>query len=242
MHGGTCYALFATAVAALCQFGQRREVQKTTPDEYGGKSIFARTPQRPSMTRPRATKMTQKTCESEYEFTLVLTGVEDLTPQIVDALYEAGCDDATIAARSGRVYVTFDRASDSMKNAILSAIANVRNAGVGADVLRVDYCNLVTQADIARKIGRSRELVRQYIVGKRGPGGFPAPVCEITDGSPLWYWCEVAYWLWQNDMIKESALRDAEEVDMINAVLELHWQKQRKPDLAAEVMERCGAP
>jgi hypothetical protein len=193
------------------------------------------------MMKERARKMDQTTCECEYEFTLVLTGLSDLTPEVVDALYEAGCDDATIAARAGRVYITFDRAAASMKDAILSAIGNVRSAGVGADVLRVDYCSLVTQADIARKIGRSRELVRQYIMGNRGPGRFPAPVCEITDGSPLWYWCEVAHWLCENDMIKESALRDAEEVEMINAVLELHWQRQRKPDLAEEVIERVQA-
>jgi hypothetical protein len=185
-------------------------------------------------------KMDQKTCECEHEFTLVLTGVTELTPEIVDAFYEAGCDDATLAIRSRRLFITFARSADSIKDAILSAVANVRKAGVGADVLRVDYCNLVTQADIARKIGRTRQLVHQYMNGTRGPGGFPGPVCEITEGTPLWYWCEVAYWLWENDMIKESALRDAEEVDMINAVLELRWQKQQKPALAAEVMKSVG--
>ena len=123
-----------------------------------------------------------------------------------------------------------------MKDAILSAIENVRNAGIGADVLRVDYCNLVTQADIARKIGRSRQLVHQYMMGERGPGGFPSPVCGITDDVPLWYWCEVAHWLWENNMVKEEVLRDAEEVELINTVLELTRQKADKPDLTREVI------
>jgi hypothetical protein len=185
--------------------------------------------------------MDQKTCECDHEFTLVLTGVNELTSEMIDALYEAGCDDATIAIRSGRPFITFARAASSIKQAILSAINNVEGAGIGAQVLRVDYCNLVTQADIARRIGRTRQLVHQYMMGTRGPGGFPGPVCEIAEGTPLWYWCEVAYWLWENDMIKESALRDAEEVDVINAVLELRWQKLHKPELAEEVMKRVGA-
>jgi hypothetical protein len=120
--------------------------------------------------------------EFEHDFTLVLTGIADLTPEVENALLGAGCDDGTIAMRLGRPYITFSRLAPSMKDAILSAIENVRNAGIGADVLRVDYCNLVTQADIARKINRSRQLVYQYMVGERGPGGFPPPACRIGTG------------------------------------------------------------
>ena len=103
--------------------------------------------------------------------------------------------------------MTFSRNAASLKDAILSAIRDVQNANIGALVLRVDTCNVVTQADIARKIGRTRQLVHQYITGQRGPGGFPAPVCNITDGVPLWFWCEVAYWLRQNDMISHDPPR-----------------------------------
>jgi len=184
--------------------------------------------------------MKPKTCECEHDFTLVITGVTSLTPEIVDAFYNAGCDDATLAIRCGRLFATFSRTAVSIKDAILSAIANVRNAGVGADVLRVDYCNLVTQADIARKIGRSRQLVHLYMIGARGPGGFPGPVCEIIDGTFLWLWCEVAYWLWENDMIKEGVLRDAEEVEMVNSVLEMQRHKHTKPELANEVIKSVG--
>jgi hypothetical protein len=179
--------------------------------------------------------MNAKPCECEHDFTLAISGVTELTPEIVDAFFEAGCDDATLVMRSGRLFATFSRRAGSIKEAILSAIANVRNAGAGIDVLRVDYCNLVTQADIARKIGRTRQLVHQYIIGVRGPGGFPGPVCEIIDGTYLWYWCEVAYWLWENDMITEDVLRDAEEVDAISSALEMIHQKKRNPGLTEEI-------
>jgi transcriptional regulator with XRE-family HTH domain len=178
---------------------------------------------------------------SEYDFVLVLTDGVTLTNQLENALFEAGCDDATLSARSGRLYLRFSRQAASAKEAILSAIANVRAANVGADVLRVDDCNLVTQAEIARRIGRSRQLINQYITGIRGPGKFPAPACELCEGSPLWYWCEVAYWLAQNDMITQSDLQEAEEVDAINAVLEIEQQRRMRPQLMQEV-ERAVQP
>ena len=181
--------------------------------------------------------MSRNSCQCDYDFTLVLTGISDLTDEVIDALFESGCDDGTISMRSGRPFITFSRQAPSMKSAILSAIDNVRKAGVGADVLRVDYCNLVTQADIARKIGRTRQLVHQYMIGLRGPGGFPPPICGITERVPLWLWCEVAYWLWENDMVKENVLRDAEEVETINNVLELQRRKTENPVLTKEIIK-----
>ena len=175
-------------------------------------------------------------CLLEYDFTLALTGIEDLTDDVANALFESGCDDGTPAFRSGRVFITFSRQAVSLREAILSAISQVRSANIGADVLRVDNCNLVTQSDIARRIGRSRQLVHQYRTGERGPGGFPGPACEITEESPLWYWCEVACWLWQNDMIKEEVLREAQDIDTINVVLEMGHKRQVMPEILEEVV------
>lgn len=162
------------------------------------------------------------TTDREHDFVLVLSGVSDLTDEVADALFAAGCDDATPSLRFGRVYLTFTRSAPSLKAAVLSAIKQVRSAGLGADVVRVDHCNLVTQAEIARKIGRTRQLVGQYVSGGRGPGGFPAPVCGIGDHAPLWYWCEVAYWLRQHDMIAEKEFQDAQAVAAINSLLDQH--------------------
>jgi hypothetical protein len=174
---------------------------------------------------------TGKPCEREHDFALVLTGITELTSEAEDALFEAGCDDATLSLRFGRVYATFSRCALSRRDAILRAICDVRKANIGADVLRVDTCDLVTQSEIAHRIGRTRQLVHQYVNGIRGPGGFPPPACNLTDDSPLWYWCEVAYWLWQNDLIKEDVLRDAQADSVINLVLELQHQKKIAPEL-----------
>ena len=114
---------------------------------------------------------------------------------------------------------------------------------MGIDVLRVDICNLVTQSEIAKRINRSRQLVFQYITGKRGPGAFPPPVCNISgaNDSPLWYWCEVASWLYDNNMIPEEALREARVLALINDVLELNHQKVVQPELTKEILEQIGS-
>ena len=43
--------------------------------------------------------MDHKLAEYEHDFTLVLTGIADLTPEVENALLGAGCDDGTISLR-----------------------------------------------------------------------------------------------------------------------------------------------
>jgi hypothetical protein len=173
---------------------------------------------------------------SQHDFFLVLTNNVELTQEVEDALFEAGCDDATLSVRSGRLILTFSRAAPTLQEAVVSAINDVRKAKVGAEVLRVDEYSLVTQAEIARRIQRTRQLVHQYITGERGPGGFPSPVCYITVSAPLWYWCEVAYWLERNDMITEHTLLEAQGIALINSVLEMEYLKTVNPTLASQLL------
>ena len=88
--------------------------------------------------------MTMPRTETEFDFTLLLDGVQKITPDVEDALFASGCDDATISLRFGRMYLTFSRSAASLKDAIVSAIKNVRESGIAATVLRVDQCDLVT--------------------------------------------------------------------------------------------------
>lgn len=173
----------------------------------------------------------------EHDFTLIIEGANAISPELEDAIFSAGCDDATVSVRSGRLFITFSREAASLRDAIVSAIHAVRGCGQGLRVLRVDACNLVTQADIARKIGRSRQLIHQYISGVRGAGGFPPPACDITESAPLWYWCEVARWLWENDLITHTALQEAQDVAAVNSVLDLERQRSVAPELTKELMK-----
>jgi len=175
---------------------------------------------------------------SEFDFKLILSGITDFTDEQVDRLYDAGCDDATVAQRDGRVYMTFSRESESMASAVISAIVDIREADIGATVLRVDTCNLVTPAEIARRLSRSRQAVDMYMKGVRGKGGFPAPACNLSETRPLYYWCEVAYWAYQNNLLRESDNREAQEISILNNILELEHQKNIAPAMTMEMIEK----
>ncbi len=176
-----------------------------------------------------------RTVDCEHDFTLILRGISELTTPIVDAVFEAGCDDATLGMSCGVAHLDFTRTAPTMKDAILSAIADVRRVGMGIDVLRIDCDSLVTQAEIARKIGKSRQVVHQYIRGDCGPGGFPEPVRKGASGQALWQWCSVAQWLCRHDMAPSGLLRDAEAVDTINCVLDYTWKSKHQSALVREV-------
>jgi hypothetical protein len=173
--------------------------------------------------------------EREYDFALIVGGVPSLTTEVEDALFNAGCDDTTLSIQYGLLYVEFSRTAKSLKHAILSAIHDVQKAGVSAEVLRVDECSLVTASEIARRIGRSRQMVHQYMTGERGPGGFPPPECHLCEGSPLWAWCAVSYWLAQNDILRPEDSWNAEVVSAINNALEAARQRLRQPELVKEI-------
>ncbi|MCL2640127.1 MAG: hypothetical protein FWD53_04720 [Phycisphaerales bacterium] len=179
--------------------------------------------------------------EQEYDFALIIGGVKELTDEITDALFEAGCDDATASIQYGQLYLEFSRAATSLEKAILSAIRDVRKADIGAEVLRVDECNLVTPSEIARRIGRSRQLVFQYINGQRGPGGFPPPECHLMEGAPLWSWCAVSYWLAQNNILRPEDGWNADVVAAINNLLEQARYRGRNAKLVAKLAEELVA-
>lgn len=173
---------------------------------------------------------------SEYDFALIVGGVRDLDERAENALFESGCEDATLSMQYGRLYIEFSRGAASLKDAVLSAIRDVRRAGLGAEVLRVDECNLVTAAEIARRMGRTRQAVSQYNSGVRGPGGFPPPECHIAESAPLWAWCAVSFWLSQNNFIREEDCWNAEVVEAANRELEAARQRRRQPQLVAEIV------
>ncbi|MBS0266863.1 MAG: hypothetical protein JSS02_33360 [Planctomycetes bacterium] len=183
--------------------------------------------------------MKNKRRDREYEFTLILSGVDSITPEVEDALFEAGCDDATLAIQCGRPYITFCRAAESAKKALISAIIDVRKAGL--DVVRVDDCQLVSQSDIAHRAGLSRQLVHMYISGVRGPGRFPAPIGHLAEGAPLWMWCEVAHWLRTNNMVQDSLLEESETIAAINTVLDVEWMRKQQPKLMKDVTKSIAA-
>ena len=132
---------------------------------------------------------------TEWTFRLTLRGIE-LTDEQLDALYEAGCDDGSFSAEpDGTVLGFFDREAPTEQDAVISAIVEVEQAGIGARVLRVEADDdWLTGSEIAARVGRSRQSIALLARGERGPGDFPAPVARQRSSNPLWSWAEVEAW------------------------------------------------
>lgn len=73
-----------------------------------------------------------------FDFTLTLEGPDEFTVEMADALYEAGCDDATFGTSNGVHFGTFHREAGSLDEAVASAKAAVEQARVGLIVAGVE--------------------------------------------------------------------------------------------------------
>ena len=74
----------------------------------------------------------------KQRFTLILSGVADLTPDLADALYAATGGDIECNMTDGVAYLEFERGARNLEEAIRSAINQVEGAGVGVRVVRVE--------------------------------------------------------------------------------------------------------
>lgn len=161
--------------------------------------------------------------KAEHSFTLIVEGPVD-ADEVLDALFEAGCDDATFGLVDGAGFADFRRTAPSFLQAASSAIRDVDSVPE-VRVVRIENEDLVTMSEIARRLKRSRESVRLFKNDARGPGGFPPPVARVRARSPLWRWVDVVGWATEalgfDD--PEAGLRAS-----INAALEI---RRRRPEL-----------
>lgn len=157
-----------------------------------------------------------------YQFTLVIDG--DVEGHL-DELFEVGCDDASFGEVDGVPFVDFSREATGLAQAVSSAIAGVEKVD-GLRVARVEPDDLVTIAEIAGRLGRTRESVRLLVTGARGPGDFPAPLTHLRTRSRLWRWSDVAAWASQ---LGPDEAAHARFLAALNAALEL---RSKVPELA----------
>tara|TARA_R110002167_G_scaffold57840_8_gene163920 strand:- start:148089 stop:148643 length:555 start_codon:yes stop_codon:yes gene_type:complete len=161
-----------------------------------------------------------------FSFSLVLGGVNTNTPNLEDALFEAGCDDALVCFYGNTVYLEFDRDADNFNSAILSAIKAIEAAGIGAKVISVDAGDYVGISDISALSNITKQSIALLKDGKRGAGNFPSPVQRLTSQQPLWRWGDVANWLAANNKIDTELAKNAETVEAFNLALELREPKK----------------
>jgi hypothetical protein len=176
-------------------------------------------------------------------FSLIIRGVDALEPEHIDALYAAGCDDAVFGTRDGAFFADFARDVDSLPAALAAAMESVETAVPGAQVVRVTPDDLVNLTEIAARTGRTKESVRLYSEGRRGPGGFPAPVVWVAGKHRIWQWSDIVQW-WTNAL---GEARDDDEsaqfIAALNGALEVRWRGAQLSDpeeraQVAKVLER----
>jgi len=178
-----------------------------------------------ALLRNSATARTMKT----YSFTVACAPAESGrdSDQIVDALYEAGCDDALVVERAGAFIVEFDREAATFAKAIFTAFDAICRAGLRP--VRIEPDPLVSAAEIAERSGLTRAAISNYVKGARGQG-FPIPAARLGTTSPLWQWTEVMRWLQGNTSapIKSDDILFAHWIDRANDVLPGVIQRFRK--------------
>lgn len=123
---------------------------------------------------------------TNYELTFV---IDPISEELEDYLTENV--DAMIASHSGLHVVTMSAPGSTGLEAAKSALEDLRAAGVTVHRLDLD---LVSQANIATRTGKSRQAVSNWVSGQRQIcNQFPRPFTGST--GPLWLWSDVNEWL-----------------------------------------------
>ena len=75
---------------------------------------------------------------NKYAFSLILAGSLELTEDLADTLFEAGCDDGTPGVCNGVFSIDFRREAPSLEAAIRSAIDDVKMAGYAVERVEIE--------------------------------------------------------------------------------------------------------
>jgi hypothetical protein len=88
--------------------------------------------------------------------------------------------------------VHIDHRGGSLYDSIVESVQ--RCEAVGLRPMRLHSGDWLTMAAIAGRVGKSRETVRLWSIGRLGPGRFPPPLNPESETS-FYSWAEVAPWL-----------------------------------------------
>jgi hypothetical protein len=94
-----------------------------------------------------------------YEFCVILA---DDTPndEVIGALLAAGCDDGTIVSRGLCTHIRFSREAQSLEDAIISAIADIRKAKcIPSRVVIEADSELLVDDETVRRMGMAMGIV-----------------------------------------------------------------------------------
>ncbi len=128
----------------------------------------------------------------EFSFELIFKLVDNQdSNEYLDALFENGCDDATISTgQLGMLSLSFTREAINASVAVESAINDVRKAIPSAKLVEATP-DIVNISEISSILGHSRQYTRKLF--NSDTSSLPAP---IHIGNPsIWHLSEVLDWL-----------------------------------------------
>ncbi len=157
--------------------------------------------------------------------------------QYLDALFDAGCDDALVGVgQAGSIALEFDRDAPDAVEAVRSAIADVRTAIPDAEIVEVNP-DLVGMSGIADLLGCSRQMVRKFTLSKSS--GFPKPVHAGT-ALALWHLVEVVDWAQQSEKYRKQLSSAISEIAMATWTFNLEIQRVRHAARASALLGHAG--
>ena len=123
--------------------------------------------------------------ELRFRLGEIVRDFDELADKLADLI------NGTLAEHDGVRYVIAGDEGDPIDVAVrlAAAVAEVTNVSVEVDE------DLVDLTEIANRIGRSRESVRLWSLGRRGPGGFPTPLGILPGSVKVWDWGSVHAWV-----------------------------------------------
>ena len=74
----------------------------------------------------------------KFDFEVVLADGVEMTEELADRLFEAGCDDGLPGMSCGVACISFTRKADSLESAIRSAIADVQRADCTVERVQIE--------------------------------------------------------------------------------------------------------
>lgn len=178
------------------------------------------------------------TVKHNYEFELVYKLAPGEDPaQYIDALFEAGCDDAIpLIGQPGMIGLAFDRESTSASMAVASAIVQVEKAIPHATIDKLERVEpwLKNLSELAVEFGCTKQNLSRYQRGESSVAEpFPAP---YVDGrTSYWITYVVADWLQRNANLEVPK----EKMDMYKCawVMNMSILRYHCPDEFREVEE-----
>lgn len=149
---------------------------------------------------------------------------DDDPEQFLDALFEAGCDDASVGVgRRGLIGLDFTRRASSAEEALKTAILDVRRAIPRANLVQAGP-DLVGLTEVAKIFGFSRQNMQKYATGKSASQkAFPTPV--VLGVPSLWHLAEIVAWLKLNTTVQPA--EEVIEVAKAAAKINLNTEKER---------------